>query len=244
MKRLLAAVLSLALLSGCGAAPAQKKNKTSADLGVYASAAGLSPTAELLRVDGQPVTAGQYLYWLADACGRIEKYYGGKADWTSLRDGQTLSEYAADQALRTAKFCAVVEKKAGKSGCVLTDDERRSVAARAKRRAAALGMDKTTARKFCEDSRLYGKLYRKFCTRGSGINPAQTALDKFAAAQKLTAEDAWAAYFDAWLERAAERARVEKCPAYQKVDASAFYTKLCTLRTEKKRDKKPRSSGT
>ena len=153
-------------------------------------------------------------------------------------DGQTLAEYAAGQALQTARFCAVVESQAKKAGCTLTDAERRSAAAQADRRSAALGLDKATARKFCEDSRLYGKLYRKFCTKDSGIYPTQAALEKFASDRKLTAENAWAAYFDVWLEHTAERAPVKKREAYEKLDAGAFYTKLCALQTEKKNAKK------
>lgn len=234
MKRLLAALLAVALLCGCGAAPAKKEKKSSARPGVYAAAAGVNPAAELLRVDGQSVSAGRYLYWLAAVCEKIESGCGGKADWSAPRSDQTLAEYAEDCALRTAKFCAVLESQAQKCGCTLTEDERRAVLTQAKRRASALGLDEASARKFCEDSVLYGKLYRKFCTKSSGIYPQEKALEKFAASRNLSAQDAWPSYFDAWLEQKALRAKTELRPAYKKLDAGAFYTKLRAKTAEKK----------
>lgn len=243
MKRLLAALLAAALLSGCAAAPAKKEKKTPAKPGIFASAAGLNPAAELLRVDGRSITAGRYLYWLAEICGKIQDASGGKADWSASRSDRTLAEYAADQALRAAKFCAVLENQAGRCGCTLTEDERRSISMQADRRAAALGLDAESARKFCADSVLYGKLYRKFCTKNSGIYPDEAALARFAAARKLPTEDAWPAYFDAWLEQAASRARVKIRPACETLDAGAFYQKLCALRAEKNNGKKTRNGA-
>lgn len=211
MKRVLAVILMLGmLLTGCGASPARKVKKPSAKPGVYATAAGLDPAAGLLCVDGQKVTAGQYLYWLADACGRIEKYYGGKADWSSQRNGRTLSQCASDQALSAVKFYAEVRIWAKRYGCKLTAADRTAAAEKAKRRGAALKLERSTAYQFCEDYCLYGKLYREFCTRDSRLYPPRAALDKFASEKKLTAENVWPAYFDALLERAAGRASVQR----------------------------------
>lgn len=233
MKRVLAVILTMGmLLSGCGASTAQKEKKSSVKPGVYATAAGLDPAAELLRVDGQSVTAGQYLYWLADACGRIEKYYGGKADWSVQRNGRTLSQCAADQALNAVKFYAEVRIWAKRYGCKLTAADCTAAAKKAKRRGSALKLEESTAYKFCEDYCLYGKLYQKFRTKGSRLYPAQAALDKFAAEKKLTAENAWPAYFDALLEQAAGRASVQKSAAYQKLDAGKFYKKLSAAHTK------------
>jgi hypothetical protein len=237
MKRLLAALLAAALLTGCAAAPVKKEKKTPAKPGIYASAAGLDPAAELLRADGQSVSAGRYLYWLAEICGKIQEECGGEADWSATRSGRTLAEYAADQALRAAKFCAVLESNAQKCGCALTEDERRSISTQADRRAAALGLDTESARKFCADSVLYGKLYRKFCTKNSGIYPDEAALARFAAARKLPTEDAWPAYFDAWLEQAALHVGVKIRPACKALNVGVFYRKLCALRKAEKERK-------
>lgn len=250
MKRVLAVILMLGmLLTGCGASPARKEKKSSAKPGVYAAAAGLDPTAELLRVDGRSVTAGQYLYWLADACGRIEKYYGGKADWAAQRNGRTLSQCASDQALDAVKFYAEVRIWAKRYGCKLTAADRTAAAEKAKRRGAALKLEESTAYQFCEDYCLYGKLYREFCTKGSRLYPAQAALNKFASDKKLTAQNVWPAYFDALLEQAAGGASVQKSAAYQKLNAEKFYQKLSAARTKtaraasQKKKKQPQKKG-
>ena len=169
MKRVLAVILTMGmLLSGCGASTAQKEKKSSVKPGVYATAAGLDPAAELLRVDGQSVTAGQYLYWLADACGRIEKYYGGKADWSVQRNGRTLSQCAADQALNAVKFYAEVRIWAKRYGCKLTAADCTAAAKKAKRRGSALKLEESTAYKFCRAAGTSGRA--RFRSKKRGIS--------------------------------------------------------------------------
>lgn len=225
MKRLLSALLAVALLSGCAAAPVKKEKKTPAKPGIYAAAAGLSPDAELLRVDGRRVPAEQYLYWLAAVCGRVSAECGGTPDWQAEQDGKTLAESAKERALRTAAFCAAVESQARKSGCALTDAERASAARQARLRAGALGVEISTAERLCRESRLYEKLSRQ---RRSETSPA--ALKAFAAARNLPLKTAWPAYFDAALERTAERVSVETRKSYGTLDAGKFWQKLCALR--------------
>ena len=136
MKRHTACILTLTavlFLSACGEADAES--------GLFYEASGIRPDTVLLSVDGREVTARRYLYWLACACDYIAGYYdsGDGIQWGDTVDGQTLEEYARDQALESAALYATVENWAEDYGCTLTDEDRTAMDREWAARAAQYG---------------------------------------------------------------------------------------------------------
>lgn len=72
------------------------------------------------------MSAQRYLYWLAYACDYIADYYdsGEGIQWGDTVSGQSLEDYAKDQALQNAALYATVETWAEDYGCTLTDEDR------------------------------------------------------------------------------------------------------------------------
>ena len=160
----------------------------------------------LLTVDGWDVTADRFFYWLTTTCDYIQSYYAGvgsQVDWSEMSGGQSLSDYAMEQALQTTELYAIVESWAKQYGCELTDDDRTGIStewdaqvqqagseAAYLKQLANMGLDKTTAQLFSADYYLYSHLYDVYNTEGSKLHPAQTDLDTYAQEQGfLTVDD-------------------------------------------------------
>ena len=121
MKRCIAFCLALGAaisLTACGGGDTEG--------GLLCEASGIRPDTVLLSVDGRDVSAQRYLYWLAYACDYIADYYdsGEGIQWGDTVSGQSLEDYAKDQALQNAALYATVETWAEDYGCTLTDEDR------------------------------------------------------------------------------------------------------------------------
>ena len=257
MKRLTACILTLTavlFLSACGEADAES--------GLFYEASGIRPDTVLLSVDGREVTARRYLYWLACACDHIAGYYdsGDGIQWGDTVDGQTLEEYARDQALESAALYATVENWAEDYACTLTDEDRtamdREWAARVAQYGgeeayldvlSRMGLDRTEAEAISGDYYLYRHLYELYCTEGSQLAPAEHDLETFAQQQGyLTVDHIWISTADADPAdpeaAAACRARAEE--AFSKLNGSAdplndFAVLAATYSDETDRDQHP-----
>lgn len=121
-KGFMAGALALALLAGCSG--------TAAPDDIAYQASDIRRDAELVTVDGQPIRAENYLFWLANSI-ESAKQYGELADdaaWEeALDDGMTLSEALKADALETAKLYRVVETKAGEYGVTITTEQEQEI---------------------------------------------------------------------------------------------------------------------
>lgn len=174
--------------------------------------------------------------------------------------GQSLEDYAKDQALQNAALYATVETWAEDYGCTLTDEDRtamdREWAARAAQYGgeeaylavlARMGLDRAEAEAISGDYYLYEHLYDLYCTEGSELAPAEHDLETFAQEQGyLTVDHIWlstAAVDPADAEAvAACRARAEE--AFSKLNGSAdpahdFAVLAATYSDETDRDQHP-----
>ena len=200
MKRCIAFCLALGAalsLTACGGGDTEG--------GLLCEASGIRPDTVLLSVDGRDVSAQRYLYWLAYACDYIADYYdsGEGIQWGDTVSGQSLEDYAKDQALQNAALYATVETWAEDYGCTLTDEDRtamdREWAARAAQYGgeeaylavlARMGLDRAEAEAISGDYYLYEHLYDLYCTEGSELAPAEHDLETFAAC-RARAEEAF-----------------------------------------------------
>ena len=257
MKRCIAFCLALGAalsLTACGGGDTEG--------GLLCEASGIRPDTVLLSVDGRDVSAQRYLYWLAYACDYIADYYdsGEGIQWGDTVSGQSLEDYAKDQALQNAALYATVETWAEDYGCTLTDEDRtamdREWAARAAQYGgeeaylavlARMGLDRAEAEAISGDYYLYEHLYDLYCTEGSELAPAEHDLETFAQEQGyLTVDHIWlstAAADRAEAEAvAACRARAEE--AFSKLNGSAdpahdFAVLAATYSDETDRDQHP-----
>ena len=136
MKRCIAFCLALGAalsLTACGGGDTEG--------GLLCEASGIRPDTVLLSVDGRDVSAQRYLYWLAYACDYIADYYdsGEGIQWGGTVSGQSLEDYAKDQALQNAALYATVETWAEDYGCTLTDEDRTAMDREWAARAAQYG---------------------------------------------------------------------------------------------------------
>lgn len=121
-KRALAALLTAGLL----AAGLSACNQKTAEPTAIERVSGFAPETTLFTVDGQPVTAADYCYWLTYNMDYVSSYiYSGEEPvWTDdAVDGMTVEQYVRNAALETAKTYRVVANKAAEYGCVLSEEE-------------------------------------------------------------------------------------------------------------------------
>ena len=109
MRRLIALLLSAAtaacLLTACGGGEGREED-------LLCDAAGVSPDAVLLTVDGREVPAGRYLYWLAYGVDTTAQSYllqGLEVPWDmEMSSGKTVEEGMMEAALETAALYALL----------------------------------------------------------------------------------------------------------------------------------------
>lgn len=121
MKRCIAFCLALGAaisLTACGGGDTEG--------GLLCEASGIRPDTVLLSVDGGTCPPSDTSTGLAYACDYIADYYdsGEGIQWGDTVSGQSLEDYAKDQALQNAALYATVETWAEDYGCTLTDEDR------------------------------------------------------------------------------------------------------------------------
>lgn len=126
--KLLTGVLTLSLLAGCGGktVPSAVDPDSAADPEdlVY-QIIGVGRDETLLTIDGAPVKAETYLFWLANSIETM-KQYGMLADdaaWEESYGDGTMADAAKADALETTKLYQVMENKAAERGVTLTQEQ-------------------------------------------------------------------------------------------------------------------------
>lgn len=193
--RFLAGVIASAVLVGAFAFTGGMKNGKRTD-GLLYQASGLHPDGELLLIDGQTVTAEEYLYWLAQDCDYLAGQVEG-LDWdAAVTEDMTFGAYAKADAMEAVKQHAVVRAWAEEAGIGLTDADKAEMEAQRQQyvtyygseesflqRLAVMGVSEAAWDMIQTGQYLYRNLYEAFCTPGSGLYPDEASLADYAAAQ-------------------------------------------------------------
>ena len=174
--RFLAGVIASAVLVGAFALTGGMKNGKRTD-GLLYQASGLHPDGELLLIDGQTVTAEEYLYWLAQDCDYLAGQVEG-LDWdAAVTEDMTFGAYAKADALEAVKQHAVVRAWAGEAGIGLTDADKAELEAQRQQyvtyygseesflqRLAVMGVSEAAWDVIQTGQYLYRNLYEAFCS--------------------------------------------------------------------------------
>lgn len=132
-KKLLCLLLAAALCLGLTACGEKEPEFSTGEVldGLCYTATGLSPDAVALTVDGSPVRADVYLYWLIYSASNIESYMSYMAqefDWDAqLTDTETVEEYVHADALAAVKYFAALDCLAAENGVVFGDEGKKAL---------------------------------------------------------------------------------------------------------------------
>lgn len=189
---LLAALMLLALLSGCGkqdgAQPAGEKPS-----GLFYEASGIDPKATIAAVNGREISAEEYLYWLAYHCESILADRGGSVKWDEvISDDITYGEYARRSALATVIQFSVARDFSEKYHVGLTDADRAQLQKKKEddvlrwggregylRYLERIGVSEETYDRIDENYVLTNRLVETAGVEGSDLYPSQETLDNF-----------------------------------------------------------------
>lgn len=161
--------------------------------GLFYQATGIRPDAELITVDGEPVTAEEYLYWLAYDCEYLTAY-AGDFDWNEpLTDDMSYSQYAKDDALGVSKLFAVVRAMSRQYGVTLTREDLDDLKAQKEeyvayygseeaylRQIALIGVSEETFDRINAQYYLLDHLSELAITEGSALYPGEDELQSYA----------------------------------------------------------------
>lgn len=126
--RFIAGALALALLAGCSAKTPGALVADADDIAYQA--ADIRRDAELLTVDGAPIVAEKYLFWLASSIQTAKQYMELETDedWAeTMSDGLTVAQAMKADALETVKLYQVVEAKAAELGVAITEEQQKEM---------------------------------------------------------------------------------------------------------------------
>lgn len=210
-KRIIAFVLSAAVVAvltlGINVAFPSVFTDGSIQEGLCYETTGVCPDAIVASVNGMPVPADLYFYFLcyegAEIDSMLQYYMGSSVDWDmELSEGRTIREIAKEGALALAQQQLGIEAMAKQYGVTLSGTELDALAAIREQTVEAVGgeeaylaeIDKMGLREETYDrllssSYLYGSLGSLYATPGSALYADTAALMRYAAEQGYITAD-------------------------------------------------------
>lgn len=210
-KRITAFVLSAAVVAvltlGINVAFPSVFTDGSIQEGLCYETTGVCPDAIVASVNGMPVPADLYFYFLcyegAEIDSMLQYYMGSSVDWDmELSEGRTIREIAKEGALALAQQQLGIEAMAKQYGVTLSGTELDALAAIREQTVEAVGgeeaylaeIDKMGLREETYDrllssSYLYGSLGSLYATPGSALYADTAALMRYAAEQGYITAD-------------------------------------------------------
>ena len=158
-------------------------------------ASGLKSTETVLSVDGEPVSAEEYLYMVSYSAQTLS-YYGITDLSMELDEGYTAADYVAEQAESQIVQQAVIRKWARDVGITLTEEDQAAMQAQ----KDAYGEDFQTILKIngiseaqydqlMGASLLYSHLYSAYCAEDGNLRPSDSDLTAMAENHGLMTAD-------------------------------------------------------
>ncbi len=194
---LLSVVLLLSVLTGCGNSAA----KPSAEEDVTLKLAGIAKDTTLFTVDGVPVSAENYLFWVAQSADYVANYYQSMEqdmDWETQLAGGSPADYIKNDAMSTAKLYQVVANHAKEMSLTLTDEDKADYESGMKELVSQLGSEENyklwlsrlplsgaEMDKLNQVSYLYTHIQEKYYGEGGEKAPTDAAMETYIADNHL-----------------------------------------------------------
>ena len=192
MKRFLAMLLASVLAVGIIAFATNGEGRRTD--GLYYEVTGIRPDAQIMTVDGEKVSAEEYLYWLSSQCDKLAAYYPGVDFNTQYTDSMTFGDFVKTDAQEMAKLYAIVRQWSEKYGVTLTDADREEIAQQRaqyvsyygseeayQNQLRLLGISEESFNTINEAAYYYADLAKLFCNEDGAQRPSDETLIAFAA---------------------------------------------------------------
>lgn len=192
MKRFLAMLLASVLAVGIIAFATNGEGRRTD--GLYYEVTGIRPDAQIMTVDGEKVSAEEYLYWLSSQCDKLAAYYPGVDFNTQYTDSMTFGDFVKTDAQEMAKLYAIVRQWSEKYGVTLTDTDREEIAQQRaqyvsyygseeayQNQLRLLGISEESFNTINEAAYYYADLAKLFCNEDGAQRPSDETLIAFAA---------------------------------------------------------------
>lgn len=191
LKRFIA-MLAVSALLLAGITTYYTRTGTRAD-GLYYAASGIRPDAQILSVNGETVSAEEYLYWLDSVCEYLDSYVGGGLDFNAqVTEDMTFSQFAKSDAVTTTLLYAVVRQMAQEQGITLTAEDQAALDAQRAQyvtyyggeeayalQLQILGVPEALQRQVEEVPFLYNRLFLAYSDPNGQLYPGAEALQTF-----------------------------------------------------------------
>lgn len=192
MKRF-AAMLAVSVLMVLWIASGDRMSAGQRTDGLYYEVAGIHPDAVLMRINGEDISAEEYLYWLAYDCEYLTSYVPNLDFSAEVSNGMTYGSYAKADAVETVKLYALLRQWAKQYNVSLTEeDEARLQQQRQQyvtyyggeegyqQQLQLLGISEDTFDSINRMYLLYARIHDLYTADGSAMHPTQEAIDAFA----------------------------------------------------------------
>ena len=192
MKRF-AAMLAVSVLMVLWIASGDRMSSGQRTDGLYYEVTGIHPDAVLMRINGEDISAEEYLYWLAYDCEYLTSYVPNLDFSAEVSNGMTYGSYAKADAVETVKLYALLRQWAKQYNVSLTEeDEARLQQQRQQyvtyyggeegyqQQLQLLGISEDTFDSINRMYLLYARIHDLYTADGSAMHPTQeaTAEDK------------------------------------------------------------------
>ena len=158
-------------------------------------ASGLKGTETVMTVDGEPVSAEEYLYMVSYSAQTLS-YYGITDLSTELGEGYTAADYVAEQAESQVVQQAVIRKWAKDAGVTLTEEDQSVLQAQKdsygddfQMLLKVNGISEAQYDQLIGTSLLYDRLYSAYCAEGGNLRPSDSDLTAMAENHGLMTAD-------------------------------------------------------
>ncbi len=187
---LLASVLLVTGVALLGNMPNGKRTD-----GIFYESSGIHPDAALMTVNKRPVSAEEYLYWLAYDCDYLSSYLGTVDFDAAISGSMSYGQYAMADAQRTVVLYSVVRAWAEKAGITLSEESQAQLAAQRQqyvdyyggeegflKQLELIGLTDEGFQQINQVFFLYSELYKAYCGKGGALRPSDQEIDSFAQA--------------------------------------------------------------
>lgn len=206
LRTLIGVAASLVIVGAMGLITEAQGNKT-----FVQQASGLKGTETVMTVNGEDVTAEEYLYMTAYAAQSLS-YYGITDLNTELGEGMTAADYVAEQAESQVIASAALRAWAKEQGVTLTEEDMAALQAQKdayggeaafQQTLRMVGVSEELFDNLMSQELLYNHLYEIYCAEGGAQRPSEADLEILAGEHKLVS--AYMLSMDAAAEGAKEK---------------------------------------